>query len=117
MLKGTPLSGSTSGSLRIRSSTGSMAPAIASSSIAHSSAYMPGVSPGARIHDGVGTSRRTSRWLVRRLGAAYIVRVATAVCSANSRNVELCSKTSCEIAVRRPSASAPRRTRWMVGVR
>ena len=86
-LNGTWLSGSTSGSLRTRSSTGSIPEAIASSSIAHSRAYMPGVSPGARIHEGVGTSRRASRWLVRRLGAAYIVRDGTAVCSANSRTV------------------------------
>ena len=44
----------------------------------------PGHSPGARIHDGVGTSSAASRCVVRRFGAAYIIRVATAVCSANS---------------------------------
>ena len=78
---------------------------------------MPGHLPGARIQNGVGRSRRTSRWVVRRLGAAYIIRVATAVCSANSRTVELCSTTSWTIATRRPSRSAPSRTRWIVGVR
>ena len=66
-VNGLPDSGSTSGSLRIRSSIGSMPHAVASSSIADSSAYMPGHSPGARIHDGVGTSSAASRWPVRRL--------------------------------------------------
>ena len=60
---GWPLSGSTAGSLRTRSSIGSSPHATASSSIADSSAYMPGASPGARIQDGVGTSSR--RELVR----------------------------------------------------
>ena len=59
--------------------------------MADSSANMPGHSPGARIQDGVGTSRRTTRWVVRRCGAAYMCRVATAVCSANSLSVEVCS--------------------------
>ena len=78
---------------------------------------MPGHSPGARIHDGVGTSSATSRWPVRRLGAAYIQREQIAVCSANSCTVEVCSTASWAIACSRPSASAPSRTRWMVGVR
>ena len=52
---------------------------------------MPGVSPGARIHDGVGTSSAASRCPVRRFGEAYIIRVGTVVCSANSRIVEVCS--------------------------
>ena len=84
----------------MRSSTGSSPQASASSSIADSSAYMPGHSPGARIQDGVGTSSAASRWLVRRCGAAYMPRVATAVCSANSDTVEVCSITSCAIALR-----------------
>ena len=112
-----PFSGSSSGSLRMRSSIGSRPVATASSSIADSSANMPGHSPGARIHDGVGTSSATSRWRVRRSGAAYIMRVASQVCSANSRTVEVCSKASWAIAVSRPSLVAPRRTRWIVGVR
>ena len=78
---------------------------------------MPGHSPGARIHDGVGTSRRTSRCVVRRLGAAYMTRVAVVVCSVNSRSVELCDQASWPIAVSVPSAVAPSRTRWIVGVR
>ena len=110
-LNGLPLSGSTSLSLRMRSSTGSMPAAIASSSIADSSAYIPGHSPGARIQEGVGTSSWATRCPVRRFGAAYITRVHTAVCSANSRTVEVCSTTSCEIAVRLPSALAPSRSR------
>ncbi len=85
--------------------------------MADSSAYMPGVSPGARIHDGVGTSSRTTRCVVRRFTAWYITRVGAAVCSANSWTVEVCSTTSCMIAVSRPSGSAPSRIRWMVGVR
>ena len=91
---GTPFSGSTSGSLRIRSSIGSSPHAIASSSIADSSAYMPGHSPGARIQDGVGTSSATRRCRVSRFGAAYIMRVGVQVCSANSRTVEVCSNAS-----------------------
>ena len=79
--------------------------------IADSSANIPGHSPGARIHDGVGTSSATSRWRVRRSGAAYIMRVGVQVCSANSRTVEVCSKASWPIARNRPSRPAPRRTR------
>ena len=112
-----PCSGSVSGSLRMRSSIGSRPVATASSSIADSSANMPGHSPGARIHDGVGTSSATSSCRVRRSGAAYITRVGVQVCSANSRSVEVCSQASCAIAVRRPSRPAPSRTRWIVGVR
>jgi hypothetical protein len=78
---------------------------------------MPGHSPGARIHDGVGTSSATSRCAVRRFGAAYIQREQIAVCSANSFSREVCSEASCEIACSRPSASAPSRSRWIVGVR
>ena len=78
---------------------------------------MPGHSPGARSHDGVGTSSATSRCAVRRFGAAYIQREQIAVCSANSRTVEVCSSASWAIACSVPSASAPRRSRWMVGVR
>ena len=37
-----------------------------------SSANMPGHSPGARIHDGVGTSSAATRCVVRRFGAAYM---------------------------------------------
>ena len=91
--------------------------ATASSSIADSSANMPGHSPGARIHDGVGTSSATSRCVVRRSGAAYMWRVASAVCSANSCTVEVCSNASWPIARSRPSRAAPSRTRWIVGVR
>jgi hypothetical protein len=116
-LNGTPSSGSSPGSLTIRSSTGSIPAAIASSSIADSSANIPGHSPGARIHDGVGTFSRARRCVVSRFGAAYMRRVAAAVCSQNSRSVELCWSVSWAIDVRRPSAAAPRRTRWIVGVR
>ncbi len=114
---GLPLSGSTSGSLRTRSSIGSSPVAIASSSIAHSSANIPGHSPGARIHEGDGTSSRATRCVVRRFSPAYSIRVTTAVCSAKSRSVEVCSTTSWQIAVSRPSSSAPSRIRWIVGVR
>ncbi len=116
-LNGIPFSGSSPGSLRTRSSIGSSPAKIASSSIADSSANMPGHSPGARIHDGVGTSSAASRCVVRRFGAAYIIRVATAVCSANSRTVEVCSSTSWVMTESRPSRSAPSPIRWIVGVR
>jgi len=46
--------------------------------MADSSANIPGASPGARIQEFAGRSSRASRWVVRRLGAAYIVRVGTA---------------------------------------
>ena len=78
---------------------------------------MPGHSPGARIHEGVGTSSLASLCVVLRFGAAYIIRVTTAVCSANSAIVDVCSTTSCAIATSVPSRSAPRRSRWIVGVR
>ena len=78
---------------------------------------MPGHSPGARIHDGAGTLSRASRWLVRMAGVAYMTRVQTAVCSANSVRIAVCSMTSCATATSRPEASAPSATRWMVGVR
>ena len=117
MLKRFPDSGSTSGSFRTRSSIGSIPSSRASSSIDDSSAYMPGHSPGARIHEGVGTSSLASLCVVLRFGAAYIIRVTTAVCSANSAIVDVCSTTSCAIATSVPSRSAPRRSRWIVGVR
>ena len=101
----------------IRSSTGSMPSATASSSIADSSAYMPGVSPGARIHDGAGTFSLASRWVVRIAGVPYMTRVLEAVCSANSVRMAVCSITSCVTAVSRPSAVAPSSRCWMVGVR
>lgn len=44
---------------------GSRPNAVASSSIAGSSAYIPGHSPGARIQDGTGTLSRTSACPVR----------------------------------------------------
>ena len=78
---------------------------------------MPGASPGARIHDGTGTSSGTSRCDVRRASAAYMLRVPTVVCSANSLIREVCSSASCTMAVIRPSSVAPRATRCRVGVR
>jgi hypothetical protein len=85
--------------------------------MADSSANIPCDSPGARMIVGGGSSRAVTRWVVRRLGAAYITRLQTAICSAYSLPVEVCSIASWAIAVRRPSASAPSRTRWIVGVR
>ena len=70
---------------------------------ADSSAYIPGHSPGRAHPRRRRDVQRDSRCVVRRFGAAYIIRVATAVCSANSRTVEVCSTTSWAIAVRRPS--------------
>ena len=101
----------------MRSSIGSIRSATASSSIAHSSAYMPGASLGARIHDGNGTSSGARRWVVAMLGAAYIMRVAAAIWSMYTRTRDVCAQTSCVIASRPPLASAPRHTRWIVGVR
>ncbi len=95
----------------MRSAIGSRPQATASSSIATSPANIPGVSPGARIQDGTGTSSFAKRWLVRRFGDAYMMRVDVAVCSANSLKRAVCSMTSWTIAVRRPSRPAPRRMR------
>jgi hypothetical protein len=78
---------------------------------------MPGHSPGARIHDGAGTSSGASRWVVARLGAAYIILVGMPVCSAYSLIFAVCSTTSIAMAARRPDRSAASRMRWIVGVR
>ncbi len=65
---------------------------------------MPGHSPGARIHDGVGTSSRASRCVVRRFAPAYIIRVGDRrLLGELDAAVEVCSTTSCAIAVSRPS--------------
>ncbi len=117
LLKGFPVSGSTSGSLRSRSSIGSTPAASASSSIATSSANMPGISPGARIHEGTATSRPATRWLVRRCGAEYIIREGTAVCSVYSLIAEVWLTAACSSATMRPSGSAPSRTCDTVWVR
>ena len=93
----------------MRSSTGSTPHASASSSIATSWANMPGISPGARIHDGTATSSGTRRWPVRRFSAAYSIRVGAAVCSPYSFHREVCSSTWWSMATSRPSACAPRR--------
>ena len=49
--------------------------AYASSSIADSSAYMPGFSPGARMKVGLGRSSSTARCATRTFGVEYIDRV------------------------------------------
>ncbi len=85
--------------------------------MADSSAYIPDASPGARIQEGLGTSRATTRWPVRLFGEAYMTRAGTAACSTNSLTVEVRVTTSWLTAVSVPSSSAPSRTRWMVGAR
>ncbi len=55
--------------------------------------------PGRHRH----VERAPADGVVRRLGAAYIIRVGTAVCSANSLIRDVCSTTSWVIAVSRPS--------------
>ena len=50
-------------------------------------------------------------------GAAYIMRLMAVACSANSLTRDVCCHTSCESATSVPSASAPRRMRWIVGAR
>ena len=78
----------------------------------------PGTRRARASTTAVGTSSATRRWR-RAGGRAPRTSCASAsqVCSANSRTVEVCSKASWAIAVRRPSLVAPRRTRWIVGVR
>ena len=78
---------------------------------------MPGASPGARIHVGLGTSSRVSRWRVRRFAPAYIIRAGTRGLLGELDQPEDCSHTSWAIAVSVPSCSAPSRMRWIVGVR
>ena len=112
-----PVSGSRSGSLRIRSSTGSTPTCSASSSRAHSSAKNPGASPGARQKPGEGTSRRTTQCVLKRFAAAYIVRVPVVHGSQNSFSCEVCDQATCSHAVILPSSSAPMRIRWTVGAR
>ena len=115
--QGRPLSGSAGGSFRRRSAIGSMLSATASSSMALSSAKLPGASPGARIQDGVGTFSRATRCVVMRSGAAYIIRVITPDCSTNSSWPEVCARLSWPMASSRPSRSAPRRRRCRVRAR
>ncbi len=110
---GSPDSGCASGSLRIRNSTGSRPQAIAISSTADSSAYIPCASPGARMIVGTGTSSGASRWVVRRCGAAYIIREQTATCSAYPLALAVCSITSWAIAISLPVRSAPSWIRWI----
>ncbi len=78
-------------------------------------AYIPEASPGARIQEGLGTSRATTRCPVRLFGKAYMTRAGTAACSTNSFTVEVWVTTSWLTAVCTPSRSAPSRTRWIVG--
>ena len=78
---------------------------------------MPGISPGARIHDGTATSSAAIRWLVRRCSPAYIIRAAAAVCSAYSLMAELWLTVACSRARMRPSGSAPMRRCETVWVR
>ena len=108
---GRPFSGSLAGSFAIRSAIGSRCSFAASSSIALSSANEPGVSPGAHMNDGAGVCSVSTRWLVRRFGAAYIVRPMTPACSMNSSSTAVGDQLSCENAVSVPSMFAPRRTR------
>lgn len=117
LLNGRPLSGSANGSLRRRSSTGSIPRTQASSSMADSRAYIPGASPGARIQEGLGTSRALTRCTVRLWGEAYMTRAGTAACSTNSLIVEVCVTISWETETSTPSRSAPSRTRCTVGAR
>ena len=71
---GWPVSGSTSGSLRMRSSIGSTSRRRRVRPSPTSRANIPGQSPGARIQNGTGTSSFASRCEVLRLAAAYSIR-------------------------------------------
>jgi hypothetical protein len=63
---------SIAGSLRRRSSIGSMPSAYESSSIAHSRAKIPLASPGPRIWLGVPMSSGRSRYCVRTFAQEYM---------------------------------------------
>ena len=67
---GWPVSGWTSGSLRMRSSMGSRPSCSASWSMAHSRLIIPGASPGARMALATAMSSFCRLWPVSRLGAA-----------------------------------------------
>ena len=54
--------------------------------------------PGARIHDWAGTSSGARRCVVRRSGAAYIMRLIEPACSTNCLTRDVCCQTSCESA-------------------
>ncbi|SCE60436.1 hypothetical protein GA0115253_108463 [Streptomyces sp. Termitarium-T10T-6] len=114
---GSPETGPTSGSLRRRSSIGSMPPRSASSSRAASIAKDPGASPGARIQVGDGTSSRTTWLAVRWASASYSTRATPALGSTNSYTVDVWFNERCSRASSRPSGAAPSLTRWVVGLR
>ena len=78
---------------------------------------MPTDSPGARVESDTGRSSLTERCVVRRCGAAYSVRVCMLAFSKKLSKRALCDQVSWPMAVRRPSAPAPRRNRWMVLLR
>ena len=78
----------------------------------------PGHSPGARIHDGVGTSSATSRWARAAVGRrVHHARRGRGLLGelAHGRGLLEAPRGRSRSAGRR--ASAPRRTRWIVGVR
>jgi hypothetical protein len=110
------LSGTTWVSLRMRSSTGSMASFSASSSMAASSARWPVASPGARMAFASGKSSTASRVAVIRFAPAYNMRVCWTAPSGLPSGWSP-DQLSCAIAVILPSGVAPRRTRWMVAGR
>ena len=100
-------SGSSAGSLRLRSSIGSRLTASASSSIADSSASIPTASPGARIEPASIQSSSTRSWVIKRLAPPYMKWVATPAGSKKPSPGRLETIVSCAIALMRPPASAP----------
>ena len=76
----------------------------------------PGISPGARIHDGTATSSGASRCVVRRCGGGvHASGSATAVCSANSLTARSARRPRGRSPRSGRRASAPSRTRWRSG--
>ena len=85
---------------------GSIPSSCASSSIADSSAYMPGHSPGARIHDGVGTS--SDRELGGRC-AGSAPRTSSASRSRSARRTPSAATSARRPRGRSPAGGRPRR--------
>ncbi len=90
----------------MRSASGSIFNAAASSSIADSSANEPVVSPGARMKVGVPRFIGTIRCVVTWLGTVYNMRVTMQQVSVQSSNIDVFEILSWRIAVNVPSCRA-----------
>ena len=104
------------GSLRRRSSIGSILSATANSSIADSIANSPGTAPGPRMYVGVPMLRRTRADATRRFGTLYMNGVDSPQSSLKSSRTDVWFRYSWCIDSSLPSRLAPIRKRcWVRG--